>query len=115
MATTADGARAARDMIWHAGDGPHVASRYASGSRFLQGRCGVVAVTAVRYASGHTSGSRFLQGLKEADSAGTVMWSWTPATGRLAGSAAPGRPDPVCCSRASGCTWSGTKGAATLG
>jgi hypothetical protein len=34
----------------------------------------------VRYASGHTSGSRFLQGLKEADSAGTVAWSWTPAT-----------------------------------
>ena len=34
----------------------------------------------VRYASGHTSGSRFLQGLKEADSAGTVTWSWTPAT-----------------------------------
>jgi hypothetical protein len=34
--------------------------------------------------------------------------------GRPGGSAAPGRPDPVCCSRASGCTWSGTKRAATL-
>jgi hypothetical protein len=39
-------------------------------------QCSVV----VRYASGHTSGSRFLQGLKETDSAGTIAWSWTPAT-----------------------------------
>jgi hypothetical protein len=39
-------------------------------------QCSVV----VRYASGHTSASRFLQGRKEADSAGTVTWSWTPAT-----------------------------------
>jgi cardiolipin synthase len=39
-------------------------------------QCSVV----VRYASGHTSGSRSLQGLTEADSAGTVAWSWTPAT-----------------------------------
>jgi hypothetical protein len=34
----------------------------------------------VPYASGHTSGSRSLQGLKEADGAGTVAWSWKPAT-----------------------------------
>jgi hypothetical protein len=39
-------------------------------------QCSVV----VHYASGHTSGSRSLQGLKEANSAGTVAWSWTPAT-----------------------------------